>query len=163
MPKHSNLSGNNKEPNPRRLPGIIQSFDPDAVTAVAQPAIRSLRPDNDGNFKTKTYPLLVDVPVVFRGGGRTLTFPVKAGDECLRFFRSPHRFLVAERRVQSLSTTAHDLSDAFCIVGPQSQAQKISGISTGPRAAPEATTEVRSEPNPSTHRKLNRSARGLDI
>lgn len=24
----------------------------------------------------------------------------------------------------------HDLSDAFCIVGPQSQAQKISGIST---------------------------------
>jgi hypothetical protein len=29
----------------------------------------------------------------------------------------------------------HDLSDAFCIVGPQSQAQKISGISTSRAAA----------------------------
>ena len=29
----------------------------------------------------------------------------------------------------------HDLSDAFCIVGPQSQAKKIGGISTSSRAA----------------------------
>jgi hypothetical protein len=28
----------------------------------------------------------------------------------------------------------HDLSDAFCIVGPQSQAKKISGISTTPQS-----------------------------
>ncbi len=28
------------------LPGIIQSFDPDAVTAVVQPAIRSVEKDN---------------------------------------------------------------------------------------------------------------------
>ncbi len=62
------------------LPGIVQSFDPDAVTAVVQPAIRSVEKDNDGNRITKNYPLLVDVPVVFpRGGGCTLTFPVKAG------------------------------------------------------------------------------------
>lgn len=46
------------------LPGIIQSFDPDAVTAVVQPAIRSVEKDNDGNRITKNYPLLVDVPVV---------------------------------------------------------------------------------------------------
>jgi hypothetical protein len=48
------------------LPGIVQSFDPDAVTAVVQPAIRSVETDNDGNRVTKNYPLLVDVPVVFR-------------------------------------------------------------------------------------------------
>ena len=35
------------------LPGIIQSFDPDAVTAVVQPAIRYLERDNDGNKRTK--------------------------------------------------------------------------------------------------------------
>lgn len=35
------------------LPGIIQSFDPDAVTAVVQPAIRSVEKDNDGNRITK--------------------------------------------------------------------------------------------------------------
>lgn len=69
------------------LPGIVQSFDPDAVTAVVQPSIRSVETDNDGNRVTQNYPLLVDVPVVFpRGGGCTLTFPVKAGDECLVIF-----------------------------------------------------------------------------
>uniref|UniRef100_UPI002379EDE0 Gp138 family membrane-puncturing spike protein n=1 Tax=Escherichia coli TaxID=562 RepID=UPI002379EDE0 len=42
------------------LPGIIQSFEPDAVTAVVQPAIRSVEKDNDGNRITQNYPLLVD-------------------------------------------------------------------------------------------------------
>ncbi|WP_347004163.1 Gp138 family membrane-puncturing spike protein [Enterobacter roggenkampii] len=69
------------------MPGIIQSFDADAVTAVVQPAIRCVETDNDGNRTTRDYPLLTDVPVVFpRGGGCTLTFPVNAGDECLVIF-----------------------------------------------------------------------------
>lgn len=115
------------------LPGIVQSFDPDAVTAVVQPAIRSVEIDNDGNRVTKPYPLLVDVPVVFpRGGGCTLTFPVKAGDECLVIFADRCiDFWWQNGGVQEpVDDRVHDLSDAFCIVGPQSQAQKISGIST---------------------------------
>jgi hypothetical protein len=115
------------------LPGIVQSFDPDAVTAVVQPAIRSVETDNDGNRVTKNYPLLVDVPVVFpRGGGCTLTFPVKAGDECLVIFADRCiDFWWQNGGVQEpVDDRVHDLSDAFCIVGPQSQAQKISGIST---------------------------------
>jgi hypothetical protein len=35
------------------MPGIIQSFDPDAVTAVVQPAIRYVERDNDGNKSTR--------------------------------------------------------------------------------------------------------------
>ncbi|EDB2568409.1 translation initiation factor IF-2 [Salmonella enterica] len=117
------------------LPGIVQSFDPDAVTAVVQPAIRSVEIDNDGNRVTKPYPLLVDVPVVFpRGGGCTLTFPVKADDECLVIFADRCiDFWWQNGGVQEpVDDRVHDLSDAFCIVGPQSQsqAQKISGIST---------------------------------
>lgn len=115
------------------LPGIVQSFDPDAVTAVVQPAIRSVETDNDGNRVTKNYPLLVDVPVIFpRGGGCTLTFPVKAGDECLVIFADRCiDFWWQNGGVQeSVDDRVHDLSDAFCIVGPQSQVQKISGIST---------------------------------
>ncbi|MKP63446.1 translation initiation factor IF-2, partial [Salmonella enterica subsp. enterica] len=111
-----------------------QSFDPDAVTAVVQPAIRSVETDNDGNRVTKPYPLLVDVPVVFpRGGGCTLTFPVKAGDECLVIFADRCiDFWWQNGGVQEpVDDRVHDLSDAFCIVGPQSQAQKISGISMG--------------------------------
>ena len=115
------------------LPGIIQSFDPDTVTAVVQPAIRYIERDNDGNKATKDYPLLVDVPVVFpRGGGCTLTFPVSEGDECLVIFADRCiDFWWQRGGVQEpVDGRMHDLSDAFCIVGPQSQAKKISGIST---------------------------------
>lgn len=115
------------------MPGIIQSFDPDAVTAVVQPAIRYIERDNDGNKSTKDYPLLVDVPVVFpRGGGCTLTFPVKAGDECLVIFadRCIDFWWQSGGIQEPVDERMHDLSDAFCIVGPQSQAKKIGGIST---------------------------------
>ncbi|EEO7834860.1 translation initiation factor IF-2 [Salmonella enterica] len=85
------------------------------------------------NRITKNYPLLVDVPVVFpRGGGCTLTFPVKVGDECLVIFADRCiDFWWQNGGVQEpVDDRVHDLSDAVCIVGPQSQAQKISGIST---------------------------------
>lgn len=119
------------------LPGIIQSFDPGdddrPPTCVVQPAIRYVERDNDGNKSTKDYPLLVDVPVVFpRGGGCTLTFPVKAGDECLVIFadRCIDFWWQSGGIQEPVDERMHDLSDAFCIVGPQSQAKKISGIST---------------------------------
>ncbi|SUQ58403.1 phage baseplate assembly protein V [Raoultella terrigena] len=114
------------------LPGIIQSFDPDTVTAVVQPAIRYIERDNDGNKETKDYPLLVDVPVVFpRGGGCTFTFPVSEGDECLVIFadRCIDFWWQSGGIQEPVDGRMHDLSDAFCIVGPQSQAKKISGIS----------------------------------
>lgn len=115
------------------LPGIIQSFDPDVVTAVVQPAIRYIERDNDGNKSTKDYPLLVDVPVVFpHGGGCTLTFPVKEGDECLVIFadRCIDFWWQSGGVQEPVDGRMHDLSDAFAIVGPQSQSKKISGISS---------------------------------
>ncbi|EGB7356667.1 translation initiation factor IF-2 [Escherichia coli] len=115
------------------MPGIVQSFDPDAVTAVVQPAIRGQEQAPDGGSQSTVLPLLVDVPVVFpRGGGCTLTFPVSAGDECLVVFADRCiDFWWQNGGVQEpVDTRMHDLSDAFCIVGPQSQANKISGIST---------------------------------
>ncbi|HHZ6134957.1 TPA: Gp138 family membrane-puncturing spike protein, partial [Escherichia coli] len=132
------------------LPGIVQSFDPDAVTAVVQPAIRSVETDNDGNRVTKNYPLLVDVPVIFpRGGGCTLTFPVEAGDECLVIFADRCiDFWWQNGGIQEpVDDRMHDLSDAFCIVGPQSQARKISGINT-------SATQLRSDDG-STYFELN--------
>nr|WP_314590129.1 Gp138 family membrane-puncturing spike protein [uncultured Serratia sp.] len=115
------------------LPGIIQSFDPDAVTCVAQPAVKGYESDDAGKKSSLSLPLLVDVPVIFpRGGGVTLTFPVKAGDECLLVFSDRCiDFWWQNGGVQeSVDSRMHDLSDAFAIVGPQSQAKKISGIST---------------------------------
>ncbi|MGJ0947874.1 MULTISPECIES: Gp138 family membrane-puncturing spike protein [Klebsiella] len=115
------------------IPGIIQSFDPDAVTAVVQPAIKGAEQDESGAEVSVNLPLLVDVPVVFpRGGGCTLTFPVKAGDECLVIFadRCIDFWWQSGGIQEPVDERMHDLSDAFCIVGPQSQAKKISGIST---------------------------------
>ncbi|HHX0704379.1 TPA: Gp138 family membrane-puncturing spike protein [Klebsiella pneumoniae] len=115
------------------IPGIIQSFDPDAVTAVVQPAIKGAEKDESGAEVSVNLPLLVDVPVLFpRGGGCTLTFPVKAGDECLVIFadRCIDFWWQSGGIQEPVDERMHDLSDAFCIVGPQSQAKKIGGIST---------------------------------
>lgn len=115
------------------LPGIVQSFDPDTVTAVVQPAIRYIEQDNNGNQSTHDYPLLMDVPVVFpRGGGCTITFPVKAGDECLLVFsdRCIDFWWQSGGVQEAVDPRQHDLSDAFAFLGPQSQAAKISNIST---------------------------------
>lgn len=114
------------------MPGIIQSFDVKSVTAVVQPAIRCVETDNNGNRTTRDYPLLTDVPVVFpRGGGCTLTFPVQAGDECLVIFadRCIDFWWQSGGVQEPVDDRMHDLSDAFAIVGPQSQVKKISGIS----------------------------------
>ncbi|EMJ9262716.1 phage baseplate protein [Klebsiella pneumoniae] len=115
------------------MPGIIQSFDPDAVTAVVQPAIKGAEQDESGAEVSVNLPLLVDVPVVFpRGGGCTLTFPVSEGDECLVIFadRCIDFWWQSGGIQEPVDGRMHDLSDAFCIVGPQSQAKKIGGIST---------------------------------
>lgn len=114
------------------LPGIIQSFNPDAVTCVVQPALKGQLSDTQGKSHSVTLPLLVDVPVIFpRGGGVTLTFPVSAGDECLVVFGDRCiDFWWQNGGVQeTIDPRQHDLSDAFAFVGPQSQAKKISGIS----------------------------------
>ncbi|MFT1010931.1 Gp138 family membrane-puncturing spike protein [Enterobacter hormaechei] len=115
------------------MPGIIQSFDPSTVTCTVQPAIYGQKVGDDGSTASEAIPILPDVPVVFpRGGGCTLTFPVKPGDECLLVFSDRCiDFWWQNGGVQeAVDPRQHDLSDAFAIVGPQSQAKKISGIST---------------------------------
>ncbi|MBI6182673.1 translation initiation factor IF-2 [Serratia proteamaculans] len=115
------------------MPGIIQSFDAYAVTATIQPAVKASVRQPDGTVASVALPLLVDVPVEFpRGGGVTLTFPIKPGDECVVEF--------ADRCIdywwqnggvqEPVDPRQHHLADAFARVGPQSQAKKISGIST---------------------------------
>lgn len=115
------------------LPGIIESFDPQTVTCIVAPAIKGAATASDGSTRSVSYPLLVDVPVVFpRGGGCTLTFPIKNGDECLVIFadRSIDFWWQNGETQEPVNTRQHSLSDAFVILGPQSQVKKISGIST---------------------------------
>ncbi len=115
------------------LPGIVQSFDATALTAVVQPAIQGIVQQQEGPAQAVNLPLLPDVPVVFpRGGKCTLTFPVAPGDECL--------VILASRCIDAwwqsggvqlpMEPRMHDLSDGFAIVGPFSQATAIKALST---------------------------------
>lgn len=120
------------------LPGVIRSFDPETVTCDVDIAITARMTKagtmvEDFQYESVRHPILEDLPVVFpRGGGVTLTFPVKEGDECLIVFSSRSiDFWWQNGGVQERADgKVLDLSDAFVIPGPQSQARKISGIST---------------------------------
>lgn len=119
------------------MPGVIQSFDPENLTCVVEISVFSVKPEGKSvdrlDVDNVFYPLILDAPVIFpRGGGVTLTFPVKEGDECLVVFADRCiDFWWQNGNVQNGSRgRMHDYSDAFVIPGPQSQAKKIGGIST---------------------------------
>lgn len=114
-------------------PGAIVAFDAGKVTATVQIGVQGQQLNPDGSVVPFDMPELHDVPVVFpRGGGATLTFPIKAGDECLIVFgcRSIDAWWQNGGIQAPSDSRTHDLSDAFVLVGPMSQANKISGIST---------------------------------
>lgn len=104
------------------LPGTVRSYDPARGTVTVSPAVRVSRRDEQGVVSWLDIPLLVDVPVVFPGGGGfQLTFPLADGDPVLVVF--------ASRCIDTWWDTGttgnppdarmHDLSDGFAIPGPR--------------------------------------------
>lgn len=88
------------------LPGIVESFDADEVTAVIRPAV-----------KTKTgieMPVLQDVPVFM-----PVSFEVNPGDACLIVFADCDidSWLETGEAEVPISERQHSLSDAFAFVG----------------------------------------------
>lgn len=111
------------------LPGIIQSFDPQAMTCTVQPSISLQQRGSDGTMSPINLPVLLDCPVIFpTGGGCTLTFPIKQGDECLVLFSS--RCIDSWWQQGGIQGQArlrmHDLSDGFVMAGPRSQPRVLS-------------------------------------
>lgn len=136
------------------LPGIINSFDPERLTATVVPAIKMTRVERDGTEKQVVMGLLLDVPIVFpRGGNCTLTFPIKQGDEVLVVFAS--RCIDAWWQSGGVQAQAefrmHDLSDGFAIPGPFSQATKIAGLSADSVQLRTDDGQAAIEINPTTH------------
>lgn len=140
------------------LPAIVVSYNPVANTVQAQPAIKGIVQDKDGNYNSVNMPILPDVPVVFpRGGGATLTFPIAAGDECLIVFSSRNidSWWQSGGVQKPMDARKHDLSDGFCFVGGMSQAKRIGGIST-------KTTQLRSDDG-STYVELDQHGKKVNI
>lgn len=116
------------------VPGIIQAFDPAAMTCTVQPSIMVKIQKADYSEEWVKLPLLIHVPVVFpNAGGCHITFPVKKGDEVLVVFAS--RCIDAWWQSggdenQQVEFRMHDLSDGFALPGPRSQPRVISTVST---------------------------------
>lgn len=115
------------------FPGMVQSFNAAALTAVVQPAVMYQVRNEAGVWNWIKLPLLLDCPVQFpSGGGFTLTFPLAPGDEVLVH--------IAERCIDAWWASGgtqpqakfrmHDLSDGFVVPKVWSQPKKIGGVST---------------------------------
>lgn len=110
-------------------PGFITAFDKATQTASVQPAIKITLPDGT----QKDLPLCLDVPVKFpRGGDFVITFPVKAGDECLIVFadRCIDGWFSGGGTAAPADYRMHDLSDGFALVGFSSSTGKVSDFDT---------------------------------
>jgi hypothetical protein len=152
------------------LPGYITKYDATKQTAEVQATVQARQSyvDSDNIIKTKyiNLPLCLDVPVFFpSGGGVTMTFPIKAADECLLVFSSRGiDFWWQNTGVQPpAECRMHDLSDAFAFVGFSSKPNVITNIST-------TTVQIRSDDQSTyweldpTNQKINMVApQGLTI
>ncbi len=125
------------------LPGIIESFNPTAMTCTVKPAVLiPLKDPETAEITQIDIPVLLDVPVIYpSGGGFTLTFPIANGDECLVVFSSrciDTWWQNGGYKNQLPLLRMNDLSDGFAFVGPRSQVRTLSNVST-------TTTQLRSD------------------
>lgn len=123
------------------LPGRVVSFNPASSTISVQPAYQATRRLPEGGTAPLDLPVLVDVPVVFPGGGgATLTFPIAPGDECLLVFcsRSIDGWFQTGQATPEADVRNHDLSDAIALVGVRSGARALPAVSVN-------STQLRSD------------------
>lgn len=125
--------------------GVVTAFDAASQTASVQIALQRNIPQPNPTQKVDPtaaqfiyvatpYPLLTNVPVAcWGGGGCSLTFPVKAGDEGLVCFNDrcfDSWFATGTTATPPNVARAHDLSDGIILVGIRSTPNFLTGYST---------------------------------
>jgi len=107
--------------------GTVKSFNPTNQTITATINYKkSYFVKKEGlkyDVEWKSYPILMDVPVVCMGGGGwSLTFPIAEGDECLILFndRALDTWWSSGQVTQLPSSRLHSFSDGIAIVGVRS-------------------------------------------
>ena len=93
------------------LPGIVEAFDPETVTASVRPGLKKQR---NGTGEACAMPLLQDVPVFM-----PIPFEVNPGDACLLVFADCDIDAWFESGGAEVprSGRQHSLSDAFAFIG----------------------------------------------
>ncbi|MDE1158443.1 MAG: Gp138 family membrane-puncturing spike protein [Neorhizobium sp.] len=106
-----------------------------------QPAIKAQQRMPDGTVKAIDLPLLSNVPLHFPGGGGvSMTFGVKEGDEALVVFssRPADTWEQSGGQQSQIDARTHDLSDGFAFVGFRSQPTGLNDVSS-------SSTQIRSD------------------
>jgi hypothetical protein len=144
------------------------------MIADVQPVINGQVLTSAGAFQPLTMPVLLDCPVLFQGGGgASMTFPIKAGDECLVIFSSrcidawwsqgfkPPIDGQPNPAMSPPDLRMHNLSDGFVLVGVRSSPHSY--------AVDTANVEIRSDDgqafiklNPTTHAISMTAPGGID-
>lgn len=136
------------------LPGIVVAFDAAKNTCTVQPAILGKVRAPDGVQTSIRMPLLLDCPVVWQGGGGcTLTFPIKAGDECLVVFgsRCIDGWWQSGGVQEQAEFRMHDLSDGFVLCGVRSLPRALA-VSTSAAQLRSDDGAAYVEINPTSHK-----------
>ena len=115
------------------LPVIFKSHDRDKNTVHVQPTVKLKHVKADGSSEWREFPTLEDVPVHYPGGGgMSMTFPIKDGDEGLVIFASRNIdkwWQEGGVQEQPAPFRMHDISDGFAIPGFRSQPRKLGNVS----------------------------------
>ena len=109
-------------------PAKVVSYNPETQIAQCVLQVEDYYTGLDYSFRKQGAPVLVDVPVMtMQAGGFMMTFPVKAGDDCLLLFaqKGYDHWLysgasetgLVDGRPTPDHYRAFDLSDGICIVG----------------------------------------------
>jgi len=122
-------------------PGRVVSYDAAKQRVSVQLTVKGFVKQEDGTQKAVDIPVLQDVPVQFpSGGGQTMTFPVKPGDEVLMHFtsRSPASWQQSGGDQVPTDSRMNNLSNGFAVLGFKSDPKALANVST-------SATEVRSD------------------
>lgn len=123
------------------VPCEVVSVDLAKQTVVLQPTVKARVNKPDGTSEWMALPQIPDVPIHFpSGGGVSMTFPIKKGDEALAVISSRSQDAWQQNGgVQpQVDLRSHDLSNAFAFVGFKSNGKALENVSS-------ASTQIRSD------------------
>lgn len=115
------------------LPGRVVRYDTDKQTADVQPQVKDIAFDEEGAAVTRSFPLLVNVPICFaRGGGAFVGMPIKAGDTGLLVFSQLpiDRWRANGKESDPADNRRHSLTSAVFFPGLSPKANVIAELSS---------------------------------
>lgn len=137
------------------MPGEVKAYDATRQVASVLPLLRARERDEEGTLRTYQRPMVVEVPIVWPGGGgHRSTHPLREGDTVAVFFSESalERWLGSGDDVDPGEDRRHHISDAIAVPGlyPNSRAwssvpadASTFGSDTGPQVvARQGTLEL---------------------